>query len=101
MILPLFGFVLGLILFSLLALLVLRVGAVAPVHPRTVAAFVIAAFASTLAYAVIYGRIFGNAGQLESTVAVIGFLVGALLVATICGAVAAKLAARTVAGGRV
>jgi hypothetical protein len=101
MILPLFGFIVGLILFSLLALVVLRVGAVAPVQLRTVSAFVAAAFASTLAYAVIYGRIFGNAGHLESSVAVIGFLVGALLVATIFGAAAAKIAARTIAVGRV
>ncbi len=90
---PFFGFVLGSIVFSLLGLIVLRVSGVAPIRPLTIAAFVLAAFASTLAYAFAYARIFGDqTGELQSRAIVVIFLVGVPLIASLAGAVAARLA---------
>ena len=95
MVLPAFAFVLGLIVFLVLALMVLRFTELAPVRPVTLAAFVFADFASTLLYAVVYGRLFADAAdQLQSRASVVTFIVGALIVATIAGALAARFAAR-------
>jgi hypothetical protein len=47
-----------------------------------------------LIYAVVYGRLFADAtGQLVSRASVVTFMVGALIVATLAGTVAARLAA--------
>jgi hypothetical protein len=92
MVVPFFGFVLGSIFFSLLALIVLGVSGVAPARPVTITAFVLAALASTLIYAHLYARLFGDpTGQLKSRTNVVLFLIGIPIVASIAGAAAARL----------
>lgn len=96
MVLPVFAFVLGSVVFGILGAVVLRLSSVAPVRPLTLAAFVGAAFAATLVYAAIYGRLFGHDGELKSRAAVIFFLIGSLVVATVAGAITAKAVSQVV-----
>jgi len=91
---PFFGFVLGLILFSILGIIVLRFSGVAPIRPLTVTAFVAAAFVGVLAYAVVYGEVFGQGDQLRFRATVMGFLIGVPVVATVAGAFASRLVVR-------
>jgi len=93
---PFFGFILGLISFSLLGIIVLRVSGVAPIRPLTVGAFVAAAFVSVLAYAVVYGQVFGQGGHLRSRATATGFLIGVPVIAAIAGTLASRFIVRIV-----
>jgi len=94
--LPFFALALGLVVFGILGAVVMRFRSLAPVHPLTLASFIGAALVATLVCATIYRRFVGTNGELKSRGAVIFFLLGSLVVATISGAVTAKLISRSV-----
>ncbi|HJQ10415.1 MAG TPA: hypothetical protein VJ840_05220 [Gemmatimonadaceae bacterium] len=96
MALPFFALALGLVVFGILGAVVLRFRSFAPVQPLTLAGFMGAAFVATMVFATIYRRFFGANGELKSRGAVMFFLLGSLVVATISGAVTAKLISRGV-----
>jgi hypothetical protein len=88
MLLPLIGFVLGCVIFSVLGGIVL---ALVPSFSFSIAnlmLFVMGAFLGTMASAVAYGRIFADSGnQLTSTWTVLGVFVVMFIGAVIGGSV--------------
>ena len=95
MVLPFFGFVFGIAFFGLLGVVALRVGSFAPVQPLTVATFIIAAFVGTFLYSITYRYLFAASGELQSRAAVLFFLIGVPVVATVSGVVVVKLVFRS------
>ncbi|NVO85409.1 hypothetical protein [Hymenobacter terrestris] len=99
MLLPLFGFVFGVVASSLLG------AAVIALHPRwkltfvNIAYFVAGAFAGVIGSSLLYTRVFADANhQLQSTAAVLGFLAtlgaGALLGGTLAVYTGQRLGSR-------
>lgn len=101
MLLPLTGLICTTTIFAVIGIIVLRLTGIRPLRPLVLGAFVVAAQAGFVAFSASYGALFGGAdNKLQSTTAVIGFLIGAPVLSALVGWVVARALAAWLARAR-
>ncbi len=92
MIMPLMGLICSGIIFSILALVVLRTSRVMVLEPMTFLVFVTGCYPGVILYSLIFAAFIGDgSGQLTNSVAIITYLLGLPVSGTISGWASARI----------